>query len=90
VDDAQSFVKNIPNRIFLQRAQTPQAFKVKTITKAYKIALKDPDFQSTDDCGIVAKYLPDEKIYIVRGEERNMKLTHKEDVFLLENLFRLP
>jgi len=89
VDDSQSFVQNIPNRTFLQRAQTPQAFKAKTIQKGYEIALKDPDFQVTDDCGVVAKYLPDEKIFIVCGEERNMKITYKEDVFLLEKLFQL-
>ena len=89
VDDSQSFVQNIPNRIFLQRAQTPQAFKAKTIQKGYEIALKDPDFQVTDDCGIVAKYLPCEKIYVVQGEERNMKITYKEDVFLLEKLINL-
>jgi len=89
VDDSQHFVKNIPNRTFLQRAQTPQAFKAKTIQKGYEIAMKDTDFQPTDDCGVVAKYLPEEKIFIVRGEEKNMKITYKEDVFLLEKLFQL-
>ena len=84
VDDSQRFVSNIPNRIFWQRAQTPQAFKAKTIQKGYELALKDADFQFTDDCGVVAKYLPDEKIFIVQGEERNMKITYKEDLFLLE------
>jgi 2-C-methyl-D-erythritol 4-phosphate cytidylyltransferase len=90
VDESQSFIKNIPNRNFLQRAQTPQAFKAKTIQSAYQMALKVSDFQSTDDCGIVAKYLPDEKIFVVRGEERNMKLTSKEDLDLLKTLFSHP
>jgi 2-C-methyl-D-erythritol 4-phosphate cytidylyltransferase len=90
VDENQNFVKNIPDRTFLQRAQTPQAFKSQTIQKAYKFALNDPDFQSTDDCGVVAKYLPDEKIYVVRGEERNMKLTYEEDIYLLKTLFSRP
>jgi len=89
VDDSQRFVTNIPDRTFLQRAQTPQAFKAKTIRKGYEIALKDPDFQPTDDCGVVVKYLPEEKICIVRGEEKNMKITYHEDVFLMENLFTL-
>jgi len=85
VDDSQHFVKDIPQRIFLQRAQTPQAFKVKTIQKAYEIALQTQNFQSTDDAGVVAKYLPNEKIFIVRGEEKNLKITYKEDIFLVEN-----
>jgi 2-C-methyl-D-erythritol 4-phosphate cytidylyltransferase len=90
VDENQNFVKQIPDRTFLYRAQTPQAFKAKTIQKAYKIALEDPDFQSTDDCSVVAKYLPNEKIYVVRGEAQNMKLTYEEDIYLLKTLFSRP
>jgi len=86
VDHSHNFVKNITDRSFIHRAQTPQGFKVETIQKAYKIALKDPDFQSTDDAGVVAKYLPDEKVYLVRGEESNVKLTYKEDMWLIEQL----
>jgi 2-C-methyl-D-erythritol 4-phosphate cytidylyltransferase len=90
VDENQNFVKQIPDRTFLQRAQTPQAFKMETIQRAYQIALNDPNFQVTDDCGVVAKYLPDEKIYVVRGEEQNMKLTYDEDIYLLKTLFSRP
>ena len=38
---------------------------------------------------MVLKYLPNEKIYVVRGEESNMKLTYKEDSYLLDKLFQL-
>lgn len=51
--------------------------------------MKDPAFVSTDDCGTVVKYLPEEKVYVVRGEESNMKLTYKEDTYLLDKLFQL-
>lgn len=88
MNETQTFIKNIPNRSYLQRAQTPQAFKVAIIQKAYEIALKDTDFQSTDDCGVVAKYLPNEKVYVVRGEERNMKLTYPEDIYLMERFLQ--
>jgi 2-C-methyl-D-erythritol 4-phosphate cytidylyltransferase len=88
VDEFHHFIKNIPNRSCLYRAQTPQAFNVKTIQKAFDLALQDVNFQSTDDCGIVAKYLPDEKICVVQGEVNNMKLTYKEDIFLLEALLK--
>jgi len=89
VSDSHNFIEEIPNRVYLQRAQTPQAFRVKLIQKAYEIALKDTHFQSSDDCGVVAKYLPDEKIYVVRGEENNIKLTYKEDSCLLDILLQL-
>lgn len=83
------FIDAIPDRSKLHRGQTPQGFKLETIRDAYEYALKDPDFKSTDDCGVVLKYLPGEKIYVVRGEEANMKLTYKEDSYLLDKLFQL-
>ena len=83
------YIDAIPDRNKLRRGQTPQGFKLETIQEAYKCALLDPDFKSTDDCGVVLKYLPNEKIYVVRGEESNMKLTYKEDSYLLDKLFQL-
>jgi 2-C-methyl-D-erythritol 4-phosphate cytidylyltransferase len=73
----------------LRRGQTPQGFKLQTIKKAYEIALKDPNFVSTDDCGTIVKYLPEEKVFVVSGDESNMKLTYKEDSYLLDKLFQL-
>jgi ribitol-5-phosphate 2-dehydrogenase (NADP+) / D-ribitol-5-phosphate cytidylyltransferase len=89
VDKNSEIIENIPARKYLRCGQTPQAFKQKIIKKAYQIALKDPNFVSTDDCGTVVKYLPEEKVYIVMGEESNMKLTYKEDTYLLDKLFQL-
>lgn len=83
------FIDAIPDRSKLRRGQTPQGFKLETIREAYRYALQDPAFKSTDDCGVVLKYLPTEKIYVVKGEESNMKLTYKEDSYLLDKLFQL-
>lgn len=82
-------ITNIPDRTVLMRGQTPQAFKIETINRAYELALQDPLLKTTDDCGIVKKYLPEEKIFVVDGEETNIKLTYKEDLFLLDKLFQL-
>jgi 2-C-methyl-D-erythritol 4-phosphate cytidylyltransferase len=89
MDDSDRFIRHIPNRSMLQRAQTPQGFKQQTIAAAYHIALQDPAFTSTDDCGIVVKYLPNEKVFVVRGETSNIKLTYKEDTYLLDILLSL-
>lgn len=89
VDEDGKFIDKIPKRKLLRRGQTPQAFKYSIIAQAYEKALKDPDFISTDDCGTVVKYMPDVKIFVVEGEESNMKLTYKEDLFLLDKLFQL-
>jgi 2-C-methyl-D-erythritol 4-phosphate cytidylyltransferase len=89
VDSSGNYIRNIPNRNFLRRGQTPQGFRLSTIRMAYQEALKDSDFVSSDDCGIVVKYLPDEIVYVVRGEESNIKLTYREDAYLLDKLFQL-
>ena len=89
VEDKGEFITHIPNRRMLRRGQTPQAFRLPTIKRAYELALSDADFKSTDDCGTVVKYLPEEPVFVVEGEESNMKLTYKEDIFLLEKLFQL-
>lgn len=82
-------IASIPEREHLRNGQTPQAFKFSTIKRAYEFALQDPEFRTTDDCGVVYKYLPKEPVYIVEGELFNMKLTYKEDLFLLDKLFQL-
>lgn len=83
------FIHRIPDRSKLKRGQTPQAFHLETISRAYDIALKDKDFKVTDDCGVVVKYLPEEPVYVVTGEESNMKLTYKEDTYLIDKFFQL-
>lgn len=85
----EGMIENIPDRSLLQRGQTPQAFKLGIIQRAYEIALKDASFKVTDDCGVVKKYLPETVIYVVKGEEANMKLTYKEDIYLLDKFFQL-
>ncbi len=73
-------IAEIPQRASFMRAQTPQAFRLSLIRKAYEIALQDPKgICVTDDCGIVKHYMPNVPIYIVDGEETNKKLTYKED-----------
>lgn len=85
----QNCIDFIPNRRHLRNGQTPQCFKLGTIRRAYQLALADPEFVTTDDCGTVRKYLPEEPIFVVQGENFNMKLTYIEDIFLLDKLFQL-
>ncbi len=85
-DAAGTVMESVQNRNLLWRMQTPQGFRQKTIAKAYEIALMDSGFTATDDCGTVLRYLPHEKVGIVRGSERNIKLTYADDLPLLEFL----
>lgn len=89
LDRSKQFIDRIPDRGYLNRGQTPQAFKYNVIASAYELAMQDPNMQTTDDCGIVRKYLPDVPIYVVKGAEQNVKLTYPEDVYVLDKLFQL-
>ena len=89
-DAAGTVMESVQNRNLLWRMQTPQGFRQKTIQEAYRIALQDPQFTATDDCGTVLRYLPDVKVGIVRGSERNIKLTYADDLSLLEFLLSSP
>lgn len=74
------FVARIPERKLMWRAQTPQAFRLPLIRDAYQRALQDPQFQATDDCGVVRKYMPGTKIQVIEGSEENKKITFPEDL----------
>lgn len=73
-------IVSVPQRKLLKRAQTPQAFSYNIIKSAYAIAVNDPNFVATDDCGVVLKYLPNETIHIVEGDETNIKITFEQDL----------
>lgn len=87
--DEKECIDFIPNRAFLRNGQTPQCFKRGIIKRAYELALADPNFVTTDDCGTVRRYMPEEPVFVVEGDNANMKLTYLEDLFLLDKLFQL-
>lgn len=74
------FVVRIPERRLMWRAQTPQAFRLPLIRDAYQRALQDPQFQATDDCGVVRRYMPEVKVYVVEGSADNFKITTEGDL----------
>lgn len=88
-DPLSNTIAAVPDRSRLKNGQTPQGFAFKTIRDAYAKALADSSFKTTDDCGVVLKYLPDEKIYLVEGEQNNIKLTYAEDLHILDKLLQL-
>lgn len=83
-----NFIKSIPDRSRLRRCQTPQGFRLETIRDAYNLAVNDPYFKATDDCGVVLKYLPHVPIYVVEGEGINIKLTYQEDIPVIERFLK--
>lgn len=77
----------IPPRDTLGRCQTPQGFRLSVIRKAHELAAADTSpggFAPTDDCGIVLRYLPGVRVHVVRGSERNLKVTYPGDLQVAE------
>jgi 2-C-methyl-D-erythritol 4-phosphate cytidylyltransferase len=90
--DRGEVIGEVLDRSVLRRSQTPQCFRLSVIREAYERALADPGFadrQATDDCGVVLRYLPGVPIHLVPGSERNIKVTHPDDLRIAERLFEL-
>ncbi|WP_017570842.1 IspD/TarI family cytidylyltransferase [Nocardiopsis halotolerans] len=81
-------IAQVPPRAGLRRMQTPQGFRLGVVRRAYELATADPDLVATDDCGVVLRYLPEEEVRIVPGEETNIKVTNPGDVEVAGTLLR--
>ncbi len=88
---SDGIMTSMPRRDSLVRLQTPQGFRLSVIRRAHELAAADPgfgDLPATDDCGIVLRYLPDVRVHVVPGSERNLKITFPRDLAVAEALLR--
>jgi 2-C-methyl-D-erythritol 4-phosphate cytidylyltransferase len=88
---SDGIMTSMPRRDSLVRLQTPQGFRLSLIRRAHELAAADPgfgDLPATDDCGIVLRYLPDVRVHVVPGSERNLKITFPRDLAVAEALLR--
>ena len=83
VDENDCIVETLP-RVVLRNMQTPQGFRQRVLRQAFDLGLADPDFASTDDCGVVRCYLPHVPIKIVEGEATNIKITYPKDLEMIK------
>ena len=74
-----NIIIKMDKRETFRRVQTPQCFKFELIKKAYNLAKEENKFDFTDDAGIVFYYnlAP---VFVVEGDENNIKITRKEDI----------
>ena len=88
---SDGIMTSMPRRDSLVRLQTPQGFRLSVIRRAHELAAADQafgDLPATDDCGIVLRYLPDVRVHVVPGSERNLKITFPRDLAVAEALHR--
>ena len=81
-------ITQIADRRLVRLGQTPQGFTYRLIKEAYDRALRDPNFATTDDCGVVVNYVPEAAVYVVEGEPANMKLTFADDLLILDKFMQ--
>jgi len=86
--DKENYIESIPDRKYLRRGQTPQGFLREVILKAHKLAEDENFISATDDCSLVVKYDLG-KVYVVDGEELNIKITYMHDVYIADRVFQL-
>jgi 2-C-methyl-D-erythritol 4-phosphate cytidylyltransferase len=79
--DAEGRINETVERAGLWRAQTPQTFKYELIKKAFDKAMKE-HFYGTDDAMLVERM--GLKVYVIAGDERNIKITTPEDLKIAE------
>ena len=87
-DPVANTIGEIADRRLIRLGQTPQGFTYRLIKEAYDRALQDPRFSTTDDCGVVVKYIPEAPVYVVDGDPANMKLTFPEDLLILDKFLQ--
>jgi 2-C-methyl-D-erythritol 4-phosphate cytidylyltransferase len=85
VDGAGRITRTVA-RDGLWRAQTPQAFPLPMIERAYMEALRD-GVSATDDAALVERL--GLEVVVVRGSERAMKVTEEPDFARVERLSSL-
>ncbi len=77
-------IDRIPLRSAYLRGQTPQSFSYPVILEAHQAAQGK---EASDDCSLVIQ--EQNPVHIVRGDERNIKITTEIDLFLADQLLRL-
>lgn len=87
--ERDGYIQSIPKRQHLLRGQTPQAFRYPTLLRCYEVIGEERLEQFTDDCGIYLECHPMGRIRIVKGEEKNIKITTALDLTLADEMFRL-
>lgn len=84
VEIKNNFVTQIPIRDNLYSAQTPQTFNLEKLIKYYS-NLTEEELATMTEAGKIFLY-NGEKIYFVKGDNDNIKITYNNDLILAKKL----
>jgi 2-C-methyl-D-erythritol 4-phosphate cytidylyltransferase len=85
-DNQSMLITGTLPRIKTWIAQTPQAYNRKILKQAMEKAVKKKYFVPTDDSEIVAN-MTSHNIMVVPGDHSNIKVTHRSDIVIANELF---
>lgn len=80
----RNMISSIPDRSTMYQGQTPQSFRAKHLKEIYESLTTEEKKILTDACKILV--IKDEKVYLVDGEESNIKITYPYDMRVAEAL----
>ena len=85
IADEEGFVISTPDRKTVWQIQTPQAFEVSLIKKAYRLMKEAQDDSVTDDAMAVERYTG-AKIKLIPASYENIKITTPEDLIFMNGI----
>jgi 2-C-methyl-D-erythritol 4-phosphate cytidylyltransferase len=88
ISEDTNCVETVPLRKNTYVAQAPQAFNLDDIISAHKIVKEtNPSYEQVVDSCTMFRLLG-KKVFMVRGNMGNIKITKPEDVYILEGLMK--
>lgn len=93
IADTEGFIETTPRRDLVWTIQTPQVFSYTLIKKAYECLIKEETsliekgISVTDDAMVVETLLG-ERVKLVEGSYKNIKITTPEDISVAEGFLR--
>lgn len=93
IADTDGYIETTPRRDLVWMIQTPQVFSYELISKAYAILIKEEEallkkgISITDDAMVVETLLG-EKVKLVEGSYKNIKITTPEDIGIAEGFLQ--
>lgn len=93
IADTNGYIETTPRRDLVWMIQTPQVFSYELISKAYAILIKEEEallkkgISITDDAMVVETLLG-EKVKLVEGSYKNIKITTPEDIGIAEGFLQ--
>ena len=93
IADTNGYIETTPRRDLVWMIQTPQVFSYELISKAYAILIKEEEallkkgISITDDAMVVETLLG-ERVKLVEGSYKNIKITTPDDIGIAEGFLR--